>query len=77
MSAVALERQIRPIYGRSPYCPDLPKPKNFTTDALDTGSNKSALVSCNKLLKKYPQNELIKVHFAPVPLWLKSGPSFT
>ncbi|KAL9715211.1 mitochondrial distribution and morphology [Leucoagaricus gongylophorus] len=29
-------------------------------DALDTGSNKSALVSCNKLLKKYPQNELIK-----------------
>jgi len=68
MSAVALERQIRPIYGRSPYCPDLPKPKNFTTDALDTGSNKSALVSCNKLLKKYPQNGLIKVHFAPVPL---------
>lgn len=29
-------------------------------DALDTGSNKSALVTCNKLLKKYPQNELIK-----------------
>ncbi|KXN86896.1 N-alpha-acetyltransferase 25, NatB auxiliary subunit [Leucoagaricus sp. SymC.cos] len=43
MSALALERQIRPIY-----------------DALDTGSNKSAIVSCNKLLKKYPQNELIK-----------------
>jgi len=61
MSAVALERQIRPIYGRSPYCLDLPNSKNLTTDALDTGSNKSALVSCNKLLKKYPQNELIKV----------------
>jgi len=61
MSTVALERQIRPIYGRSPYCLDLPNSKNLTTDALDTGSNKSALVSCNKLLKKYPQNELIKV----------------
>ncbi|KAF8238594.1 actin cytoskeleton organization protein [Tricholoma matsutake] len=29
-------------------------------DALDTGSNKSAIVSCNKLLKKHPKNELIK-----------------
>ncbi|GLB34889.1 putative N-acetyltransferase B complex (NatB) non catalytic subunit [Lyophyllum shimeji] len=29
-------------------------------DALDTGSNKSAIVACNKLLKKHPQNELIK-----------------
>ncbi|KAJ7581325.1 actin cytoskeleton organization protein [Mycena floridula] len=28
-------------------------------DALDTGSNKSALVSCNKLLKKHPKNELV------------------
>ncbi|KAF8636586.1 hypothetical protein AX17_003397 [Amanita inopinata Kibby_2008] len=43
MSAVALERQIRPIY-----------------DALDTGSNKSAIVTCNKLLKKYPKSDLIK-----------------
>ncbi|TFK42516.1 actin cytoskeleton organization protein [Crucibulum laeve] len=29
-------------------------------DALDTGSNKSAIVDCNKLLKKHPKNELIK-----------------
>ncbi|KAJ3517170.1 hypothetical protein NLJ89_g669 [Agrocybe chaxingu] len=29
-------------------------------EALDTGSNKSAIVACNKLLKKHPQNELIK-----------------
>lgn len=29
-------------------------------DALDTGSNKSAIVACNKLLKKYPKNDLIK-----------------
>ncbi|RDB21137.1 N-alpha-acetyltransferase 25, NatB auxiliary subunit [Hypsizygus marmoreus] len=29
-------------------------------DALDTSSNKSAIVACNKLLKKHPKNELIK-----------------
>ncbi|KAF8350644.1 actin cytoskeleton organization protein [Amanita rubescens] len=29
-------------------------------DALDTGSNKSALVACNKLLKKYPKSDLLK-----------------
>ncbi|PFH54291.1 hypothetical protein AMATHDRAFT_38233 [Amanita thiersii Skay4041] len=29
-------------------------------DALDTGSNKAALVACNKLLKKYPKSDLIK-----------------
>ncbi|KAK7054789.1 mitochondrial distribution and morphology [Paramarasmius palmivorus] len=29
-------------------------------DALDTGSNKSAIVACNKLLKKYPKNDLVK-----------------
>ncbi|KAF9052875.1 N-acetyltransferase B complex non catalytic subunit-domain-containing protein [Panaeolus papilionaceus] len=29
-------------------------------DALDTGSNKSAIVTCNKLLKKYPTNVLVK-----------------
>ncbi|KAF8910991.1 actin cytoskeleton organization protein [Gymnopilus junonius] len=29
-------------------------------DALDTGSNKSAIVACNKLLKKHPKNVLIK-----------------
>lgn len=30
-------------------------------DALDTGSNKSAIVSCNKLLKKHPKSDLVKV----------------
>ncbi|KAJ7774915.1 actin cytoskeleton organization protein [Mycena metata] len=29
-------------------------------EALDTGSNKAAIVACNKLLKKHPKNELIK-----------------
>ncbi|KIP09553.1 hypothetical protein PHLGIDRAFT_102803 [Phlebiopsis gigantea 11061_1 CR5-6] len=29
-------------------------------DAIDTGSNKSAIVACNKLLKKQPKNDLIK-----------------
>ncbi|KAJ6547637.1 actin cytoskeleton organization protein [Mycena capillaripes] len=29
-------------------------------EALDTGSNKSAIVACNKLLKKQPKNELVK-----------------
>ncbi|KAG5647223.1 hypothetical protein DXG03_000758 [Asterophora parasitica] len=29
-------------------------------DALDTNSNKSAIVACNKLLKKHPKNQLIK-----------------
>ncbi|KAF8921223.1 N-acetyltransferase B complex non catalytic subunit-domain-containing protein [Mucidula mucida] len=29
-------------------------------DALDTGSNKSALVACNKILKKQPKNVLVK-----------------
>lgn len=33
----------------------------FHTDAIDTGSNKSAIVACNKLLKKQPQNDLVKV----------------
>ncbi|THG98979.1 hypothetical protein EW026_g3303 [Hermanssonia centrifuga] len=29
-------------------------------EAIDTGSNKTALSSCNKLLKKQPQNDLVK-----------------
>lgn len=33
----------------------------FFIDAIDTGSNKSAIVACNKLLKKQPQNDLVKV----------------
>lgn len=33
----------------------------FLIDAIDTGSNKSAIVACNKLLKKQPQNDLVKV----------------
>ena len=30
-------------------------------DAIDSGANKSAVATCNKLLKKYPKNDLIKV----------------
>jgi hypothetical protein len=33
----------------------------FVLEALDTGSNKSAIVACNKLLKKQPKNDLVKV----------------
>ncbi|KAI0035924.1 N-acetyltransferase B complex non catalytic subunit-domain-containing protein [Vararia minispora EC-137] len=29
-------------------------------DAIDSGANKSAVVSCNKLLKKYPKSDLLK-----------------
>ncbi|KAH7913728.1 N-acetyltransferase B complex non catalytic subunit-domain-containing protein [Hygrophoropsis aurantiaca] len=29
-------------------------------DALDIGSNKTAIVACNKLVKKYPKNTLVK-----------------
>ncbi|KAI0689790.1 N-acetyltransferase B complex non catalytic subunit-domain-containing protein [Cytidiella melzeri] len=29
-------------------------------DAIDTGSNKSAIVACNKLLKKQPNHDLVK-----------------
>lgn len=41
--------------------PALSRYSNCCKDALDTGSNKSALLSCNKLLKKYPKNDLLKV----------------
>jgi hypothetical protein len=34
-------------------------------DALDSGANKSALASCNKLLKKHPNNVLLKVWTLP------------
>lgn len=30
-------------------------------DALDANANKSAIQQCNKVLKKYPDNELAKV----------------
>lgn len=39
----------------------------FVTEALDTGSNKSAIVACNKVLKKQPSNHLVKVCTWPVP----------
>ena len=39
----------------------------YNLDALDTGSNKSAIVACNKLLKKHPKNILLKV-LNPIPL---------
>lgn len=43
------------------FYPALSRYSNCCKDALDTGSNKSALLSCNKLLKKYPKNDLLKV----------------
>ncbi|KAH8116753.1 actin cytoskeleton organization protein [Phellopilus nigrolimitatus] len=47
MSQVALERQIRLIYN--------------AIDAGSAGMDKSALQQCNKLLKKHPSNDLVKV----------------
>jgi hypothetical protein len=45
----------------------------FPPDALDTASNKSAIVACNKLLKKHPKNELVKVRsVAPANVELPS-----
>ncbi|KAG6845343.1 hypothetical protein H0H87_010800 [Tephrocybe sp. NHM501043] len=56
----ALDRQVRPIYGNSARLtiPNAYSPAS--TDALDMGSNKSAIVACTKLLKKNPKNALIK-----------------
>lgn len=60
MSSAALERQIRPIYGLY-FQFSASLWTNIPSDALDIGSNKSALVACNKILKKHPKNELVKV----------------
>lgn len=69
-AAVTLERQIRPIYGWSQASPFFGITANQSTtsiaEALDTGSNKSAIVSCNKLLKKYPNNLLVKACRIPL-----------
>lgn len=46
--------------------PALPRYSDPFEDALDTGSNKSALLSCNKLLKKYPKSDLLKVRLVRV-----------
>lgn len=35
--------------------------RGTSADAIDIGSNKSAIVSCNKILKKHPDNDLVKV----------------
>jgi len=65
--SVALDRQIRPIYGSlSPIVARASSAFNLLLDALDTGSNKSAIVACNKLLKKHPKGELIKVCDSPM-----------
>ena len=62
MSATALDRQIRAIYGEFSRTSTFAIPSWFTwTDSLETGSPKTALVSCNKLLKKQPKNNLVKV----------------
>lgn len=60
----ALERQIRPIYGM--YCTCWLSNNVYLLsfpllDALDTQSNKSAVLACNKVLKKHPNNVLVKV----------------
>ena len=63
MSSVTLERQIRPIYGVSTiFFENSPSSLQLCQlDALDSGSHKSALVTCNKLLKKHPKNDHLKV----------------
>ena len=47
----------------------------YNLDALDTGSNKSAIVACNKLLKKHPKNILLKV-LNPIPLCSRYSPIY-
>lgn len=66
MSQAAIDRQIRPIYGEQPIRPSPFSPTGINThplhkDALDANANKSAIQQCNKVLKKYPDNELAKV----------------
>ena len=67
MQPAQLDRQLRPIYGEHSTTPLLlitstktrlpPRPP----DAIDSGSNKTAILACNKLLKKIPNNNLVKV----------------
>lgn len=38
------------------------------TDAIEAGSNKSALQQCNKVLKKYPGSDLVKARLCS-SLW--------
>ena len=38
----------------------LTQPSMCVTEALDTNSNKSAILACNKVLKKQPNNFLVK-----------------
>lgn len=67
MSQAAIDRQIRPIYGEQPSVHPPSHPQGLTNthplhkDALDANANKSAIQQCNKVLKKYPDNELAKV----------------
>ncbi|TRM57612.1 N-acetyltransferase B complex non catalytic subunit-domain-containing protein, partial [Schizophyllum amplum] len=67
MSLMAVERQMRPsmVIAQSPRTHAYRRATRFLTEpplqnALDTGSNKSAIVTCNKLLKKQPKNMLVK-----------------
>lgn len=65
-----MDRQLRPIYGTlrrhdlnllDSYSYSILSIICFGLEALDTGSNKSAILACNKLLKKQPKNDLVKV----------------
>lgn len=64
--ATLQERQVKPIYGVYKDC--LAHVcriySGFIVDALETGSLKAALQACNKLLKKQPNSELVKVRLA-------------
>ena len=67
MQTVQLDRQLRPIYGEHPTARLLsiissgPICLRAPPDAIDSGSNKTAILACNKLLKKIPNNNLVKV----------------
>lgn len=57
-------RKLKPIYGTwaiLSFTPIIYLTASTSTDALDTGSYKSAIQTCNKLLKKQPQHETIRV----------------
>lgn len=57
------ERQVKPIYGECERIVHVLCVEDTAgLDALEAGSLKAALQACNKLLKKQPHSELVKVH---------------
>lgn len=67
------QRKLKPIYGEPARVSRRRVVPNTAplADALDSGSYKTAIQTCNKLLKKQPQHEVIRVRFPRQRLWCK------